>query len=35
MDEVSSEYPILNRLVTRSTNVDELDYLAKQLENTD
>lgn len=33
VDEVSSEYPILNRLVTQSTNVDELDYLAKQPES--
>lgn len=31
--EISSTYPILNRLVTQSINVDELDYLAKRLDS--
>ena len=31
--EISSTYPILNRLVTQSVNVDELDYLAKRLDS--
>ena len=29
--ELDSPYPILNRLVSQSVNVDELDYLAKRL----
>ncbi len=33
VDEVTSGYPILNRLVTQSVNLDELDYLAKRLES--
>ena len=33
VDEVDSRYPILNRLVTQSVNVDELDYLAKRLDS--
>ena len=32
VDGVDSTYPILNRLVTQSVNVDELDYLAKRLD---
>ena len=31
VDGLVSEYPILNRLVAQSVNVDELDYLAKRL----
>lgn len=31
VDEISSSYPILNRLTAQSVNVDELDYLAKRL----
>ncbi len=31
--EISSSYPILNRLVAQSVNLDELDYLAKRLES--
>ena len=31
--EISSTYPILNRLVTQNVNVDELDYLAKRLDS--
>lgn len=30
---ISGSYPILNRLVTQSVNVDELDYLAKRLDS--
>lgn len=33
VDEVDSPYPVLNRLVTQSVNVDELDYLAKRLDS--
>ena len=33
VDFLDSKYPILNRLVTQSVNVDELDYLAKRLES--
>ena len=33
VDEVDSTYPILNRLVTQTVNVDELDYLAKRLDS--
>ncbi len=33
VDEVDSTYPILNRLVTQTVNVDELDYLAKCLDS--
>lgn len=33
VDEISSRYSILNRLVLQSVNVDELDYLAKRLES--
>ncbi|MBD5099625.1 MAG: hypothetical protein HDT35_08845 [Clostridiales bacterium] len=33
VDELNSGYPILNRLVIQSVNVDELDYLAKRLES--
>ena len=33
VDFLDSRYPILNRLVTQSVNVDELDYLAKRLES--
>ena len=31
VDGLDTEYPILNRLVTQSVNVDELDYLATRL----
>ncbi|WP_295759498.1 hypothetical protein [uncultured Oscillibacter sp.] len=31
--ELDSPYPILNRLVAQSVNVDELDYLAKRLDS--
>ena len=33
VDELTSKYPILNRLITQSVNLDELDYLAKRLES--
>ncbi len=33
VDELDSEYPILNRLVSQSVNVDELDYLVKRLDS--
>jgi len=33
VDMVESGYPILNRLVAQSVNVDELDFLAKRLES--
>ena len=33
VDGLDSEYPILNRLVAQSVNVDELDYLAKRLDS--
>lgn len=33
VDEVDSTYPILNRLVVQSVNVDELDYLTKRLDS--
>ena len=33
VDEVDSTYPIFNRLVAQSVNVDELDYLAKRLDS--
>ena len=33
VDGVDGPYPILNRLVTQSVNVDELDYLAKRLDS--
>lgn len=31
VDKLDSPYPVLNRLVAQSANVDELDYLAKRL----
>ena len=33
VDFLDSKYLILNRLVTQSVNLDELDYLAKRLES--
>jgi len=33
VDMIESGYPVLNRLVAQSVNVDELDYLAKRLES--
>ena len=33
VSEIYSTYPILNRLVTQSVNVEELDYLAKRLDS--
>ena len=33
VDGLDTEYPILNRLVAQSVNVDELDYLAKRLDS--
>ena len=33
VDELISSYPILNRLITQSVNLDELDYLAKRLDS--
>ena len=33
VDFLDSKHPILNRLVTQSVSVDELDYLAKRLES--
>lgn len=33
VDGMDSTYPILNRLVAQSVNVDELDYLAKRLDS--
>ena len=33
VDELISSYPILNRLITQSVNLDELDYLVKRLES--
>lgn len=33
VDKISSSYPVLNRLVTQSVNLDELDYLAKRLDS--
>lgn len=33
VDELDSSYPVLNRLVGQSVNVDELDYLAKRLDS--
>ena len=33
VDGMDTEYPILNRLVAQSVNVDELDYLAKRLDS--
>jgi len=33
VDGLESAYPILNRLVTQTVNVDELDYLAKRLDS--
>ncbi len=33
VDGLESTYPILNRLVTQTVNVDELDYLAKRLDS--
>ena len=33
VDGLDSKYPILNRLVAQSVNVDELDYLAKRLDS--
>ncbi len=33
VEELESAYPILNRLVTQTVNVDELDYLAKRLDS--
>lgn len=33
VDGLDSTYPILNRLVAQSVNVDELDYLAKRLDS--
>lgn len=33
VDGLDSPYPVLNRLVTQSVNVDELDYLAKRLDS--
>ena len=33
VDELDSEYPILNRLTAQSVNVDELDFLAKRLDS--
>lgn len=33
VDGLDTEYPILNRLVTQTVNVDELDYLAKRLDS--
>ena len=33
VDGLDSSYPILDRLVTQTVNVDELDYLAKRLDS--
>lgn len=33
VDELDSEYPILNRLTAQSVNVDELNFLAKRLDS--
>ena len=33
VEELDGPYPILNRLVTQSVNVDELDHLAKRLDS--
>ena len=33
VDELDGPYPVLNRLVTQSVNVDELDHLAKRLDS--
>ena len=33
VDELDSEYPVLNRLTAQSVNVDELDFLAKRLDS--
>ena len=33
VDGLDSPYPVLNRLVTQSANVDELDYLARRLDS--
>lgn len=33
VDQIDSKYPILNRLISQTVNVDELDYLAKRLES--
>jgi len=33
VDEMFSSSPILNRLVTQSVNVEELDYLTKRLDS--
>jgi len=35
VDGLDSRYSILNRLVGKSVNVDELDYLAKRLDSFD